>query len=338
MSHPTSLPEPDHLFGYTWRPARIEDAEAIQSFLIDIDAHDGREWAGTLADTRDTFKNPDTNPETDSLVGFAQEGGVAAVAWVFTPPEPGEKHMSFAWIDVHPRHRGKGLGDFVLSWAEARARQIMAEKPQDRPHGLRMGVMDFEHYRRALCERHGFEIVRYFYTMRRDLSQPIAEVRLPEGFVIRTWEPALDRRVFEAFNESFKDHWGYQPASEEVWRNEVTGREGFRGDLSYVIIDGDEVAGFSMNYLSPEENERYGIQEAWIGELGVRRPWRKRGFATALLNQSMHAFKAEGMTFATLGVDAESPTGALGVYERVGFRQVKRSMSYAKDFDGPEMP
>ena len=93
---------------------------------------------------------------------------------------------------------------------------------------------------------------------------------------------------------------------------------------------GEEVAGFSVNYYSPEENERKGIDEAWIGDLGTRRPWRKQGIATALLNHSMLAFQAAGIPHASLGVDSENPTGALGVYERVGFKVVERSVSLGK--------
>ena len=99
-------------------------------------------------------------------------------------------------------------------------------------------------------------------------------------------------------------------------------------------MDGEEVAGLSMNYLNQEENERNDIQEAWVGNLAVRRRWRKRGLATALLNQSMQAFKAEDMAFATLDVDTENLTVALGVYQRVGFEQVKRGMTYFKDVVG----
>jgi len=62
----------------------------------------------------------------------------------------------------------------------------------------------------------------------------------------------------------------------------------------------------------------------------VRRPWRKRGVASALLCASLHAFKTEGLSFATLGVDTENLTGALRLYERVGFKPVKRFIQYDK--------
>ena len=82
--------------------------------------------------------------------------------------------------------------------------------------------------------------------------------------------------------------------------------------------------------LSPEENARHGRSEGWIEELAVRRPWRKRGVATALLCASMHAFKAEGLQHAMLGVDTQNLSGALRVYENVGFKSIKRFTQFQK--------
>ena len=56
----------------------------------------------------------------------------------------------------------------------------------------------------------------------------------------------------------------------------------------------------------------------------MRRPWRGRGLATALLVRGMIAFRAAGMDAASLGVDTENPTGAVGLYERVGFTVNRR--------------
>ena len=53
--------------------------------------------------------------------------------------------------------------------------------------------------------------------------------------------------------------------------------------------------------------------------MSVRRPWRRRGLARALVAESLRALRDAGMTSAVLGVDADNPTGALGVYEDNGF-------------------
>jgi mycothiol synthase len=59
--------------------------------------------------------------------------------------------------------------------------------------------------------------------------------------------------------------------------------------------------------------------DLYICQVGTRPPWRKRGLAMALLAASLAAGAADGKTTASLGVDADSPTGAVTVYERLGF-------------------
>ena len=98
----------------------------------------------------------------------------------------------------------------------------------------------------------------------------------------------------------------------------------FRADLLFVALAGEHVAGFSVNYCSEADWAAGGVRDAWIGQLGVRRPWRGRGLATALLVRGMAAFRSAGMDAASLGVDTENPTGAVGLYERVGFTVNRR--------------
>ena len=56
----------------------------------------------------------------------------------------------------------------------------------------------------------------------------------------------------------------------------------------------------------------------YVALLGVRRAWRGLGLGKALLYRSFAEFWTRGVTRVTLGVDAESPTGATKLYERVG--------------------
>jgi ribosomal protein S18 acetylase RimI-like enzyme len=65
----------------------------------------------------------------------------------------------------------------------------------------------------------------------------------------------------------------------------------------------------------------------------VRRPWRRRGLAAALVGRSLALLRDRGMTSAWLGVDADNPTGALGVYERAGFEVHLRSSAYHKPME-----
>ena len=87
-----------------------------------------------------------------------------------------------------------------------------------------------------------------------------------------------------------------------------------------------ELAAFSANNWHASGDPRFG----WIGVLGVRPRWRRRGLATALLHQSFRDFRRRGATRVGLGVDAENMTGAVRLYERVGMHVVRRNDTYEK--------
>ena len=53
-------------------------------------------------------------------------------------------------------------------------------------------------------------------------------------------------------------------------------------------------------------------------------PARGQGIGAALLRRSFADFAARGVRGLYLAVDAESPTGATALYERVGMSVVKR--------------
>lgn len=313
---------------YTYRPMRREDVPAVYDMLLAADRADGRPAQGTLGDAIREFDDPWIDPETDSLLAFARDGSVAGMARIFVNPKPKGECPAFLWGEVHPEHRGRGLGEFLLSWMEARATERVQAAPAGMKRLLRASFPEDLADRIALFERHGFAPARYFFRMRRDLGQPIPDQPLPEGLVLRTFAPELSAATLDAFNASFRDHWGFQPASEEDWRVFFVERSSFRPDLTLLAMDGDRVAAFSINRVSPEENERNSILEGWIGQLGTRREWRKRGVASALLCESMRRFRTEGLDFATLGVDTENLTGALSLYEGLGFVADKRTVTF----------
>ena len=62
----------------------------------------------------------------------------------------------------------------------------------------------------------------------------------------------------------------------------------------------------------------------------MRRPWRRKGLARALIVRSLRLQKDCGMTESALGADSENISGATGVYEDCRFRVTKRNMLYRK--------
>ena len=85
-----------------------------------------------------------------------------------------------------------------------------------------------------------------------------------------------------------------------------------------------------VNSIYPEDIARFGFLRGEVSALGVLRSWRKRGLGRALLIRSMHALRERGMTEVILGVDTDNLTGALRLYEGVGFRTLSQDAIYRK--------
>jgi ribosomal protein S18 acetylase RimI-like enzyme len=143
--------------------------------------------------------------------------------------------------------------------------------------------------------------------------------------------------VWEAAREALRDDWGYTEDAwtedqYEGWLRERT----FMPDLWQVAWDGSQVAGMVLNFINKDENQEYGRRRGYTENICVRRPWRRRGLARALIARSFGLLKGLGMTEAALGVDAQNPSGALELYEGMGFRAVRRVTSYRKPLDSAQ--
>jgi ribosomal protein S18 acetylase RimI-like enzyme len=329
-----TLPAPAAaIAGYTWRPATHADVPAIHTLLQATAAAEKNAALPSLDDFARQFDDPWSDASTDSCLVLAPDGSVAAYARVFANPEPLDEARAYLDDDVHPDHV-EALHDTVLDWlverGTERLREIAAASGFAGPRLLRTGTPDHMANRIERIKWHGFTPIRYFFRMRRDLSQPIPDIALPEGFSLTTFTPALSEAVRDALEESFQDHWSHEPLTPEDWEMFFVQSDTFRPELTPVVLDGGEVAAFSVNRVNPEENARLPYTTGVVGSLGTRRLWRKRGLASALLVWSMRAFKAAGLQYATLGVDAENLTGALGLYKKLGFVTFQRFIAFAR--------
>jgi ribosomal protein S18 acetylase RimI-like enzyme len=149
--------------------------------------------------------------------------------------------------------------------------------------------------------------------------------------MLRTYNPGTDAEaVYRAEEDSFRDHFGFVEQSFEEglkrWRH-FWEQEAFDPTLLFLAMDGDEIAG--MNLCPPHSFEDPDM--GWVGTLGVRRPWRKRGLGLALLRHSFNEFYRRGKRKVGLGVDAQNLTGALRLYESAGMHVHQAFDQYEKE-------
>ena len=103
-----------------------------------------------------------------------------------------------------------------------------------------------------------------------------------------------------------------------------------------VAWDGDRVAGQVRSYIDEQENAEFGRRRGYTEFISVRRPYRRRGLARALLVQSLEAVRDRGMEEAALGVLTENLHGAFRLYESVGFRVVRSWTTLQKPLGSPD--
>jgi mycothiol synthase len=223
-------------------------------------------------------------------------------------------------VEVDVRTTDPDAAEALLSAVEAHARR---EAPGA---VLRSYTQGEEPALAGVFERDGWVRVRHFFHMQIELADEPAEPVWPDGMTVRTFRPGEEERVYETHADAFADHWDFRRQSMEAWRHGGPDHPRFDPSLWWLAQDGGKLAGVALSRWHQSGDPSFG----WVDVLGVRPPWRRRGLGLALLLQSFGEFGRRGATRVGLGVDAESTTGAVSLYERAGMQVVRRNDAYEK--------
>jgi mycothiol synthase len=219
---------------------------------------------------------------------------------------------------VHPDHQGRGLG----AWLVARAEERAGELKKTKLHAWSLAGDERAH---RLFAQAGMRELRRSYRMAIDLDQPPPAAEWPDGLRLDTFKSEDARAFHDAVVESFENEWNFVPMAFEDWREmRLLKDPDFDPTLWFIVRDGDEIAAVMRN-----EPDRSGA--GFVGLLGVREPWRKRGLGIALLRHAFGEFYRRGKRRVMLGVDAENPTGATRLYERAGMHVAFEAVVYGKE-------
>ena len=313
--------------GIRWRALTVDDAPLITELAERISARDHPTWSESLEEMHEELTHSWVDPAQDGLLALDADG--TAVAWglVVAPPNPESLVRVILFGGVAAEHRGRGIGRELLAWQHSRACHMLATNDATLPAWVLSYAPDRAPEHGRLLQRAGFEPARYFTTLEADLALMPAPVAHPDGVRVVPFDSSLSEAAREAKNAAFADHWGSQPASREAWES-MQGLPSFRADLSRVALAGDKVVGFVVTEINEDDWERAGSRSGYIGLVGTVRAWRGRGLASAMLTDVMQAYRDAGLETAVLDVDTENPTGALGVYTRLGFEPTARDVSY----------
>jgi len=311
-----------------WRPMRETDVAAWHALLVAVESADETGEHFDIDDLVEELANPTLDLARHTIAAFAGPDMVAYAAILLRPA------ADFDRINpdgaVHPRLRGRGLGARLLDWQVRRATEAHAERQPELPGELHIQIHEPNQAKRDLYAAHGFTVARWFFEMTCDLGSGTDAGSVPDGLTLVPFAPEYDGRVLDAHREAFRDHWAATLPDEEMWRQWYTGSRAFRPALSFLVLDGAEVAGYALAYESDADTAVKGFRAAWAGQIGTRRQWRGRGVASTLLRQFLATARDDGYRQAVLTVDSASPTGAVGLYQRHGFVRADTWIRYVR--------
>ena len=270
------------------RGARPEDAEQV----VELTAASG---GLALDHLRAEWQRPDFSLGLDNVVAASDGGRFVGYASISPASELTLVTADDALADELYeliRERGRERGDRTLAVA----------------------VVSDEGTPASLVARHPFTLDHDTLTMWRPLDEPVAAPSAPDGVVLRTFEPTDAGAVHALLDEAYLA-WdtAYVPVSHEGWETAMTGDAEFDPAVWFLAERDGALVGCALHWSS-----------GWLKDVAVRESERGRGLGATLVQMGLAEFSRRGCARVGLKVDAANPTGAVRLYERLGFVTTNR--------------
>jgi mycothiol synthase len=291
------------------RPPGAGEAETVAEFLNEHSRRIHGTDNTTVAQLQQYWESPDVDFPDDvlvaerqgTLVGYADIGSWGEHAW-----------LDLRGLDSEPLHP-------LLAAIEARA----AEK---KPGANLIGYLEEnDQVAREVVDRAGYRVIRHSFRMEIELGDAVPDPAWPEGVAVHTLREGEEKRVYDAHMESFADAWLFTPEPFDQWSHWFVNDPAFDPTLWYLAEDSADLAGILIGNVSQTEP---GL--GWVRTLGVVPAHRRRGIAQALLQEAFGEFRRRGLKRGGLGVDAQSQTGAVELYERAGMHVARTGLQLEK--------
>jgi ribosomal protein S18 acetylase RimI-like enzyme len=213
------------------------------------------------------------------------------------------------FTDVYASPKLNDLG-FVVLWA------IDLAKSEHPDWAIWPGVNFLDKRLQSAWANHGFVFLRRYYTMRMDLST-VPSVRRIENVEIKAIDIADPENVaiwHQIHQNSFSKHFGFAPRELEKWSELVLDVSTDQHGVFLAYKDGVPVGFCQCTDEYATENK------GQISILGVTHEYQGLGIGEALLQTGIVYSAGKGYDTLELNVDTGNESGALKLYEKVGFK------------------
>jgi mycothiol synthase len=297
-----------------FRAPTLDDFPALAAFFAELRDRYGAHVPGE-GKLRDDLTRTGENVGENYRIQL-EHATVTGWASVWSPQAQTDR----AFIGVRTLPRNRASYAHLLDWAEKR----VLEKSGGAAVNAHVPADDGDEPLAEELGTRGYELVRHFFEMEIDLADEPPEPAWPDGFRPRTFDTEDARAVYDADIEAFEDHWDPLDVTFEEWREYFLGSSDFDPELWFLVEEGDDLAAFSLC-------SKRDMPTGHVHVLGVRRPWRRRGLAKALLLHSFRELRRRGCGQARLNVDSENLTGAVRLYEDAGMHVLHRTARWSRD-------
>lgn len=323
--------------GLTARPLATDDAPAVAALLAAAEQVDDTGEYPDGEDVAEWWHGWGLEPDRDGVAVCDAAGVVVAYATVMASATFRGRFDVDLEGRVRPDLRGQGIGRALVAWQLDRGAAVHAERQPQAPAALRVEVPGAMPSLEALVRRAGLEPERWFQEMQRPLTD-LPEKQPADGVDVVPFDWARDDEVRRAHNAAFTRHHGSSERDPEAWQSLFTGQRSFRADLSRLAIADGAVVGYVLAYVFEADTAARGSREVSLGQIGVLPEARGRGIAGSLVAQVLRTAAENDCQSASLGVDTENVTGALRLYEGLGFRPHRSRVSWALALPPVEAP
>jgi mycothiol synthase len=234
------------------------------------------------------------------------EGIEEPTAFYSVNPDSTRKRL---FTDVYARPGSNLIKEALIESLKAAA----AEFPE---YEHWFGVNTKDKVMRSAMESLGMEVIRTYWHMKRALAANDATPIERSEVSIRLVSGDQDMQTWWSLHQdSFSKHFGFAPRPMELWIEQTKAASTLDPEACFILDYEGEPAGFVQL-----ANANYHLSGGYVDVLGVSHKFQGLGLGQTLLQHAINHSVQQGREFIELNVDSGNESGALRLYEKLGFK------------------